>query len=69
MKRIGPKVDRRGTPERITNELDVVNATLTWKVLEVNSLQSVSSYSIFLKFVDERLIWDLVESFCEVEDK
>ena len=33
-----------------------------------NLFQNVSSYSIFLKFVDKWLVWDPIESFFEGEE-
>ena len=65
MRGIGPKTDPCGTLECITGEIVVINPTRTWKVLRVKNDStdfSVTSYSIFFQFLDERLVWKLVES-------
>ena len=37
MKRSGPRTEPCGTQERITDGLEAVNPTRTWKVLEVRN--------------------------------
>ena len=59
MKKGGRGTEPYGTTECIIEEVDVVNPTRTWKVLEVRNYSihfSVPSYSIFMKFVGERLV-------------